>query len=813
VDPAPTLDGIRAHLEAGDADRALRMAERAVAAWPASRSRDAAWMVVGVVNHERGRHGRASDAFGEVRAGKGPLAPLAGYLQADQEYLRGEPARAVALCANVAGPHAGDCLRIRAASHAALGRVAEARAAAAAYDKDHPTGPIGEQIELAIAEHLVDSDPAAAIPIYAALAVRHGAALTGRVAEERLAELQASGHPSARIPDDLESRKQRALSLREAGRRDPAWELFDALRGEPGAADWVKEETERFGWQTQRWSFLEQEYAAEYARTNDPELAWKRYRVLARAGRFDDAATLGVQMQAKAGNAGHWRKSEDEIGRTMLLAKRYPEARAQFDVVVGRGGWSGRRAAFSAAFAAYMAGELDDAVRRFDSITVGDEAHAPEARYWRSKALDRLGRGAEAAADRAWLTTEEPWSWYAGLVAQADPARPTIEPYARAGRWVGTDPPRDPGPLVLNLSVTDPAPSAPGLPTPVAARARDLPAGFAGWTSDGLVTELLSTPSDPFLPPEPPSWELEPPSSYRPGTLHVPERSRAALAAFADEYGAKWPELNTVVDLASVGLYDLSGPTFNDWYERWREAVRKRDKVAKKLVATTPEAWRDLFLAARDHNNTARNLWGAWETLTDPAQVAEAWRLAYPLAHDRYVWSHAREHDLDPYLVLGLMRQESTYNATARSRVGARGAMQIMPRTGHLLADLQHDTTFDAGDLEDPTVAVGYGIRYLGLLLDRFDGVFPLAVASYNAGPFNVSNWLQGVRANPADPTHPVTVPIDEFVEHIPYRETRDYVKKVTEGYSAYIDMYTPAGSRLIVPPAATADRREVVDF
>ena len=93
--------------------------------------------------------------------------------------------------------------------------------------------------------------------------------------------------------------------------------------------------------------------------------------------------------------------------------------------------------------------------------------------------------------------------------------------------------------------------------------------------------------------------------------------------------------------------------------------------------------------------------------------------MAYPLAHSRVVWDACRDHDVDPFMVLGLMRQESTYRATAVSRVGARGAMQIMPRTGHLLADLVHDTDFTAGDLVDPIVSVQYGIRYLGLLLDN----------------------------------------------------------------------------------------------
>jgi soluble lytic murein transglycosylase-like protein len=285
--------------------------------------------------------------------------------------------------------------------------------------------------------------------------------------------------------------------------------------------------------------------------------------------------------------------------------------------------------------------------------------------------------------------------------------------------------------------------------------------------------------------------------------LFDPDRGRRALADFADDFAKRWPELQAISDLASVGLYDLSGPMLCDWFEGWRTAVRRRDRTARKLLGTSPEAWQQLFMTTRDHHHTAKDLFGSWETV--PPEVAvEAYRLGYPLAHDRYVWTHGRQRGLDPYLVLGLMRQESTYNATARSRVGARGAMQIMPRTGHLLADLAHDVHFDAGDLEDPTVAVGYGIRYLGLLMKRFDGVYPLAVASYNGGPFNMSTWMAAVGHD---------APLDALVEHIPYRETRDYVKKVSEGYAAYVGLYGPSTAAVTLPPHPRGDRPEVVDF
>jgi soluble lytic murein transglycosylase-like protein/tetratricopeptide (TPR) repeat protein len=826
--PAPSIDRLRLLLEEGDVRRALRTAEQLATSAPSSRERDMASMTAGWLHRAEGRHNLASEAFGRVRAGDGPLAALAAYREAEQDWRRGRHEEATTRCEQYrkrwpGGDHAAHCLRILAHAHAARGNVAAARGAARAYDEAHDTGKITEQIEVAIGTRLLESDPAAAATIFRKLAVEHSAALSGRVAEENLAKLHAQGVAAATIPTDAESRMKRAISLRESGRRDAAWAAFDALRGssDPAIRRWLEEETDRFGWQTQRWTFLVEEYGQQYARTGDPAWSWKRYKVLARSGKFDEAATFALQMQKKHPTSRQWKRSEEEVGRTMMLAGRYPEARAQFDEVASRGGWTGRRAAFSAAFSAFMAGEDADAIRRFGSIAAGDPSNEVEARYWRARAYERAGDTAAAEQDRQWVLQTDPWSWYATLIRQKEPNRPGVGPFARTGGWAGLPDPAEPEPLLSlalesesesegdGLSEAEPSPvaaspappAAPPLPRVVRPAVRPTAAGFGVWAWASLAAIQYEEPAAPVVLEDP---ERIPPRSYRPGALWDPESARTRLRTFSEEFAGKWPELAAIHDLAAVGLYDLSGPMLSEWYEKWRLAVRSRDATAKKLSGTAPEAWRELFLAGRDHHNTARNVYGWWETMADPQLALEAWRLGYPLAHDQPVWEHSRKHGLDPYLVMGLMRQESTYNSTARSRVGARGAMQIMPRTGHLLADLAHDTEFDAGDLEDPTVAISYGIRYLGLLMRRFDGVYPLAVASYNGGPFNVSNWLTGPGMD---------VPLDVFVEHIPYRETRDYVKKVTEGYTAYVALYAPAGSAMVLPPTPTADRPEVVDF
>ena len=106
--------------------------------------------------------------------------------------------------------------------------------------------------------------------------------------------------------------------------------------------------------------------------------------------------------------------------------------------------------------------------------------------------------------------------------------------------------------------------------------------------------------------------------------------------------------------------------------------------------------------------------------------------------------------------------------------------------------------------LEDPSQNVRYGVWYLSRLLDRFDGVFPLAVASYNGGPHNVSSWLRPWGEN---------IHMDDFVEQIPYPESRDYVKKVTGYYATYVSLYGPEGAAVDVPWHTRGDDADVIDF
>jgi soluble lytic murein transglycosylase len=178
----------------------------------------------------------------------------------------------------------------------------------------------------------------------------------------------------------------------------------------------------------------------------------------------------------------------------------------------------------------------------------------------------------------------------------------------------------------------------------------------------------------------------------------------------------------------------------------------------------------------------------AKEKLTQAAKLAESWgwhpvaiktlikadywddlALRFPVSYLEQVQEHAFRHQLDPAVVLGVIRQESMLDSHAESPVGALGLMQVMPKTGRQIAkEIQQKLAADHS-LFDPSVNIQLGSYYFKKLLQRFNGHVVLATAAYNAGPARVTKWLPSAGAMPAD----------IWVETIPFRETRRYVASV----------------------------------
>ena len=155
------------------------------------------------------------------------------------------------------------------------------------------------------------------------------------------------------------------------------------------------------------------------------------------------------------------------------------------------------------------------------------------------------------------------------------------------------------------------------------------------------------------------------------------------------------------------------------------------------------------------------------------------WRILYPIDFEARLRTEAAATGLDPALVAALVWQESTFDPQAVSGPGARGLMQIMPPTGREIArGLGLKYTIDM--LHDPDRGLQLGTRYLKRMIDGFGGRVDKALAAYNAGPNRVATWA---RARPGQSA-------EEFIESIPYQETRSYVMTILANREHYRRIY-----------------------
>lgn len=155
------------------------------------------------------------------------------------------------------------------------------------------------------------------------------------------------------------------------------------------------------------------------------------------------------------------------------------------------------------------------------------------------------------------------------------------------------------------------------------------------------------------------------------------------------------------------------------------------------------------------------------------------WEALFPRAYWPDLKRFSTENALDPYLVASLIRQESEFNPGAVSRANAVGLMQLLPKVGSGVAKQQKLRHFATSQLFTPEVNLRLGTRYFREMVDKF-GSFEYALAAYNAGSNRVDDWLgQGKYRDP-----------QEFVESIPFTETREYVQAILRNANVYRQLY-----------------------
>lgn len=236
--------------------------------------------------------------------------------------------------------------------------------------------------------------------------------------------------------------------------------------------------------------------------------------------------------------------------------------------------------------------------------------------------------------------------------------------------------------------------------------------------------------------------------------------TRNVLAEMPQLGGFEKPRL-----LASLGMAE----------EARSEMQAARKKAGEKKGLNTGLA--RIYLEMGDYRSAislfAQNPPTAWEKETLPL-----WAVGYPLAYSGLVRQNALENSLSEGLVYALIRSESSFVAAIKSPAGAIGLMQMMPATARQVAKEKGD--FNPQRLTVPEYNIKLGTKHMQDLMHKYNGDVVHVAAAYNAGSGALERWRMNLKG----------LKKDEFIESIPYQETRDYVKKVFASAATYRQLY-----------------------
>ena len=582
-----------------------------------------------------------------------------------------------------------------------------------------------------------------------------------------------------------EERVARAERLVRSGPMDDARSTVEALRGETTLAPSLRAKIALLAARIARVEGrfdAARELAREASASSDPAAA------IAAAS---TATELAENATRRAEDAARTRIRAISRGRTM--ARCSAAQLAEIAEIAGRAGLADETndalarldaradasAALRLAAAIVASGVGDDAlIARLLASATGDGTVGVAARYHRARALERAGDKDEAVAElrRVRATDRSELRWYALWADQR------LDAYGVARSAESEPAARSAVPIVLAAL----EPSALGATTALSAHgAGDRAATGAATATDAPRLDATSGEEDDSR-----------------------TRAIALLEPLARDHGAAYPWLRRALVLARIGETEWATDELFEAHLAFRQAhglpmpnagleaiYRGGPPRRAALDATTRRARAALPEAARARLAEVAALLG------DPG-VAIAFggrgrASDRPRAYESAVVSASAEHGLDPALLFAVMRVESVYNRRVVSYAGAVGLLQIMPRTGRLVAERMGRDEFTTADLLDPEKNVAMAAWYLASLLRRFDGRLPLAIAAYNGGPHNVRRWMEGYEPD---------MPLDAFLERIPFEQTHRYVRRVLGHYAAYRAQHGDAMVALDItlPRAAT---------
>ena len=152
----------------------------------------------------------------------------------------------------------------------------------------------------------------------------------------------------------------------------------------------------------------------------------------------------------------------------------------------------------------------------------------------------------------------------------------------------------------------------------------------------------------------------------------------------------------------------------------------------------------------------------------------------YKQNYSEYVYKYSEENEIDPLLTFAIIKAESNFKRNIKSSSGAIGLMQLMEATAVEMANEIGEEIPVTEALYNPEINIKIGIKYYANLLKHYDGNMYLALAAYNAGMGNVDKWIEeGILEKDGS-----------NIENIPYKETNNYVRKITRDYKIYKNLY-----------------------
>ncbi len=247
----------------------------------------------------------------------------------------------------------------------------------------------------------------------------------------------------------------------------------------------------------------------------------------------------------------------------------------------------------------------------------------------------------------------------------------------------------------------------------------------------------------------------------------VDEMKPGTIPTLTDDVPEDDPHVVRAHLLANAGLNEYIVPEIQaaDGSDEWGALAEA------KIYASYGENWRAM--------RSMKRAIPFYTSAPIDALPMEYWRILFPQAYWPTIKSESEKNDLDPYMVAALIRQETEFNPGAISNKSAYGLMQLLPSVGRSMAKEEGIRHFETNDLLNPDTNIRLGTRYLRQTLEKFNSQPEYTFAAYNAGDNRVTDW-QSIGHYSG---------MDEFVESIPFTETREYVQAIIRNEEIYREL------------------------